>query len=142
MWYIFLVRNPPNCVLAPKDTIYLYSCILHSKINYIQLSFNKKYLKQAPSYTVTFRNNRYLYLSKMQPLHHKKYVSMNIILSQRIYFVIINSETQICKIKVTIENKSLNMKIKKVLKGQSKNLSRAHLLTHKMGKMRYLMKSF
>lgn len=49
----------------------------------------------------------------MQPLHHKKYVSMNIILSQRIYFVIINSETQICKIKVTIENKSLNMKIKK-----------------------------
>lgn len=58
----------------------------------------------------------------MQPLHHKKYVSMNIILFQRAYFVIINSETQICKFKVTIENKSLNMKIKKVLKGQSKNL--------------------
>lgn len=126
MVYIFGKKSAKLCTGTQRYNlpVFLYSAF---KNKLYSTFIQQKNLKQAPSYTVTFRNNRYLYLSKMQPLHHKKYVSMNIILSQRIYFIIINSETQICKIKVTIENKSLNMKIKKFLKGPSKNLSRAQL---------------
>lgn len=61
--YIFGKKSAKLCTGTQRYNlpVFLYSAF---KNKLYSTFIQQKYLKQAPSYTVTFRNNRYLYFPK------------------------------------------------------------------------------